>query len=296
MSRGTVIALIVAGCVLLAVANVSLWAALNVFEPGRFGQHVAEGLQSPAATEALAGPIVERLLTAFPDIPPLIRTPAELAVSEALQQPIFTPVFAKTAAVANKVMTTSTEDVVGIDLAEVMTNVGSTITGAIAAVAPEMSDRAQTAIDQAVSTSEDGGRLAIYESGRFPKLRTLSNLAPWLALLSGIAALALLVWVALRALDVHRARLYVGAGVMITAILVYVLLAPVAQGFAQQGTTSPAMQVVVGAIVSALVRSFAVQSVILFLIGLGVVVVNHFVAAPDGSTAGSPAEISGAKS
>ena len=46
---------------------------------------------------------------------------------------------------------------------------------------------AQTALD----TVEQGERLAIYESGRFPQLRTLSNLAPWLALLAGLGAIVI---------------------------------------------------------------------------------------------------------
>jgi hypothetical protein len=42
--KGVVITLVVLGCLLLAVANVALWTMLDVFNPGRFGEWVAEGL------------------------------------------------------------------------------------------------------------------------------------------------------------------------------------------------------------------------------------------------------------
>ena len=48
MSKGSMIILVVIGCILLAIANVALWATLDVFNADRFGQHVAEGLQSDA--------------------------------------------------------------------------------------------------------------------------------------------------------------------------------------------------------------------------------------------------------
>ena len=62
MSKGTVVILVIISSVLLAVANVAVWAALDVFNPERFGESVAEGLQSSEASIALAGPIVDQLL------------------------------------------------------------------------------------------------------------------------------------------------------------------------------------------------------------------------------------------
>ena len=162
MSKSTVILLVVIGCILLAAANVALWATLDVFNADRFGEHVAKGLQSEASVEALAGPIVDRLMVGYPDFPPLLQGPAEEAVAWSLQRPVFTAVFKETAAIANKVMTTSAEDVVGIDLGGVIDNAGSTIVGVISALDAEAGASAQTALD----TVEQGERLAIYESGR----------------------------------------------------------------------------------------------------------------------------------
>jgi len=131
MSKGTVITLVIIGSILLAVANVALWASLDVFNPDRFGAHVAEGLQSPEATEALAGPIVDQLMVEYPDLPALAREAAVEVVAWLLQRPLFTPVIKETAALASTVMTTSAQDVVGIDLANSASDVGSTVVGVI---------------------------------------------------------------------------------------------------------------------------------------------------------------------
>ena len=68
MSKVTVITLVIISCILLAIASVALWASLNLFNASRFGAHVAEGLQSPEATQALAVPIVDELLVNNPEL------------------------------------------------------------------------------------------------------------------------------------------------------------------------------------------------------------------------------------
>jgi hypothetical protein len=275
MSKSTVIILIIIGCLLLAVANVALWATLDVFNPNRFGASVAEGLQSPEATEALAGPIVDQLLADKPDLPLIVRGAAVEAVAWLLQRPLFTPVVEKTAAVASTAMTTSAQDVVGIDLADVASNVSSTVVGVISALDEEAGANAEAALDNALAASEESGRLAIYERGRFPQLRMLSNVSPWLALLTGVGAIVLFVVACVRAQDRHEALKYTGVGIMITAVLSFLLFAPAVQAVAQNNIANPTMQIVVGQVVSALMRRFAIQSLLLVFIGLIVIVVNH---------------------
>jgi hypothetical protein len=293
MSKGAVITLVIIGCVLLAVASVALWATLNLFNADRFGAHVAEGLQSPQATEALAAPIVDQLLADKPDVPLPVRQVAVEAVAWLLQRPIFTPIVEKTAAVASTAMTTSAQDVVGLDLAEVASNVASTVTGVISVLDEEAGANAQAALESALAASEESGRLAIYEQGRFPQLRALSNMAPWLALLAGLGAIVLFVVAAVQAQDRHQAVKYTGIGIMVTGGLSFLLFAPVVQGAAQNNITDPTMQAVVGAVVSVLVRAFAVQSLLVFFIGLIVIAVNHAQAQPAGQdqpAAASPDE------
>jgi hypothetical protein len=286
MSKGTVILLVVIGCVLLAVANVALWATLDVFNSDRFGENVAQGLQSEASTEALAGPIVDQLMVAYPEFPALLRGPAEEVVVWTLQRPVFTAVVKETAAVANKAMTTSAEDVVGIDLRSAVSNVGDTMVGVISTLDPEVGAEAQAALEKV----GEGERLAIYESGRLPALRSLSNLAPWLALLAGVGAIALFVVAYLRAQDQHQALQYTGIGVMATAVIGFLLSVALVNGIAQNNVANPTMGIVVGEVISALIRGYAVQSLLLFCIGLILLVVNHYKVPQTNQVEAAPAQ------
>ena len=294
MSKGTVITLVIISCILLAIASVALWAALNLFNASRFGAHVAEGLQSPEATQALAVPIVDELLVNNPEVPPPAKQAAVEVVAWLLQRPLFTPIIEKTVAVASTAMTTSAQDVVGIDLAEVISNGGSAIVGVISQIDPAAGDAVQTALDNRLATAEESGLLAIYEQGRFPQLRTLSNLTPWLALIGGLGAIVLFIVAAMQAQDRHAALKYVGIGIITTAVLSFLLFAPVVQGTAQNNLTNPTMQAVVGAVVTPLIRSFAVQSLLLLFIGVIVLVVNHAQVQPaeqsQAASASSPAK------
>ena len=281
MSKTTTIILVVLGCLLLAVASLALWATLDIFNAERFGDKVAEGLQSPEASEALAAPIVDRLMESYPDLPAIARTPAEEVVAWMLQRPLFTPVLKGVAAGAVKVMTTSAQDVVGIDIAEVASNAGSTVIGVISAVNPEAGDKAEAALEDAIATSEGSGRLAIYEQGRFPNLRTLSNLAPWLALLGGLGAIALFAISYARSQDKHSALKYIGVGIMATAVLGFLLVAPLVQGVAQNNIANPTMQIVVGEVISALLQGYAILSLLVFSIGVIVLIVNHTTGSQD---------------
>ena len=275
MSKTTTIILVILGCLLLAVATLSLWVTLDIFNAGRFGDKVAEGIQSPEASQALAAPIVERLMESYPELPAIASAPAVEAVAWMLQRPVFTPVFKNSAAVAITVMTTSAMDVVGIDIAEVASKAGSTVVGVISSVAPDAAANAEAALENAIATSQESGRLAIYEQGRTPKLRQFSNLVPWLAALGGLGGIALFAFAYTRSQDKHRTLTYIGAGIMVTAVLGFLLLSPLVQGVAQNNIVNPTMQIVVGEVISALLRGFGLLSLLVFSIGGIVLLVNH---------------------
>jgi hypothetical protein len=288
MSKGTVVILVIISSVLLAVANVAVWAALDVFNPERFGESVAEGLQSSEASIALAGPIVDQLLDES-DLPLPVRGVATEAVAWLIQRPLFTPVIKETAAVAFAAMTTSAQDIVGIDLADAATNVGATVTGVISALDPEAGANAQAALEASLAESEESGKLAIYEQGRFPRLRQLANVTPWLALLTGVGAIVLFVVAYMQAWNRHAALRYIGVGIMVAAGLSFLLFAPSVQAVAQNNITNPTMRIVVDQVVSVLIRRFAFQSLLLLFIGLIVLVFNHYRAQQDEPVETSPA-------
>ena len=54
MSKSLIILLVVVGCILLTVANNTLWITRDVLDSGRFGMLVPEGLQSDQSAEALS--------------------------------------------------------------------------------------------------------------------------------------------------------------------------------------------------------------------------------------------------
>jgi hypothetical protein len=285
-----VIILVVLGCILLAVANVALWASLDVFNPGRFGERVAEGLQSDAASEALAGAIVDRIMAEYPDFPPLAQIPAREVVTWLLQRPAFAVVFEEAAAVALAVMTTSAQDVVGIDIADVISNVGSQVAGVVTAINPDAGGNAQAALNSALDAAQESGPLAMYESGRFPKLRGLANTVPWVWPLAGLGAIALLAVAYFRAEDRKSALTTAGAGVLITGLLV-LLLIPALQAPVQNSITNPAMQAVIGEVLSALTRGLAIQSILLGFIGAILIVASHFAYKEDEQAQASPAPV-----
>jgi hypothetical protein len=283
MSKTTIIILVIVGCLLLAVANVALWAALDVFSPNRFGAHVAEGLQSDQAAAALGRAIVYRIAEHYPEFPPLARAPAAEVAAGLLQRPAFTPVFKQTAAVANVVMTTSADDVIGIDLSEV----GPYVVGIVSVLDPEAGANVQAAL----LSAQESGRLDIYESGAFPKLRRIANTVPWLWPLAGLGAIALLVaayWWAQKRGDALR---YIGVGVIITGGL-ELLLIPALHAPVQNNITNPVMRTVVGEVLSVLMRGLVIQCLLLILIGVVAVVVSHNLAKEDVQAHASPEEAS----
>ncbi len=282
MSNGKVVIIVVVGCLLLAVANVSLWATLDLFDPNRFGERVAEGLQTDAAAEALALPIVNRILENHPEVPQVARVPAVEVVTWLLQRPAFEKVFKETAGVANVVMTTSLEDVVGIDIS----GAASHVIGVVSGVAPELGDNLQATLDSA----EEMGPLAIYEQGRTPKLREISNVVPWLWPLTALGAVALYVWAYWAAEKRRDALTFIGSGVIITAV-VELLFVPAIRNSAVNNITAPNLREVINEVVTVLTRGLAIQSLLLIFIGIVVIVAGHyFIKEDDSAQASAPAD------
>jgi hypothetical protein len=276
MSKTTVVILVVLGCLLLAVANVALWASLDVFNPGRFGDRVAEGLQSDAASEALAGAIVARVMEGHPDLPALVQVPARELVTWLLQRPALTFVFKETAAVGSAVMTTSAQDIVGINVSKVLSNVGDQLVSVVSAIDADAGANAQAAVDAAMDSAEQSGPLALYESGRFPNLRGVANTVPWLWPLAGLAAIALFVVAYVQAAAQKNAMTTIGIGVLVTGV-VSLLLVPAVRAPAQNAVTDPVMQTVVSEVLRTLTRGLAIQSLLLGFIGVILIVTSHSV-------------------
>ena len=94
-------------------------------------------------------------------------------------------------------------------------------------------------------------------------------------MLGGLGAIALFAVAYIRSRDQHKALTYIGVGIMATAVLGFLLLSPLVQALAQNNIANPTMQIVVGEVVSALIRGFAILSLLVFSIGGIVLLVNH---------------------
>ena len=268
MSKNTVIILVVLGCILLAFGNVTLWATIDVFNPGRFGQRVAEGLQSDAASEALADATIVRIMEYYPELPRLVKGPAKEVVTWLLQRPAFTPVFRKSASVAWVIMTTSAQDVIGLDISNVGDYVVVVVTG--------LNAEAGAATQVALEAAYDRGPLTIYESGHFPKLRGLSNTVPWIWPFAILAAIGLFVVAYLKAKAQKSALMTIGTGILITSILVLMLI-PALRAPVQNSITNYTAQVVVREVLTTLMRGLVIQCIVLGLIGVVLIVASQYI-------------------
>jgi len=267
MSKNKVIILVVLGCILLAFGNVSLWATRDVFNPERFGQRVAEGLQSDAASEVMADATIARIMEYYPELPRLVRGPAKDVVTWLLQRPAFTPVFRKTASVAWVIMTTSAQDVIGLDLS----NVGDYVEVVVTSLNAEAGAVTQVAMEAVY----ESGPLIIYESGHFPKLRGLSNTVPWIWPFAILAAIGLLVVAYLKAKEQKSSLMTIGTGILITSILVLMLI-PALRAPVQNSISNYTTQVVVREVLTTLMQGLVIQSIVLGLIGVILMVASQY--------------------
>ncbi len=267
MSKNKVILLVVLGCILLVFGNVSLWAARDVFNPERFGQRVAEGLQSDAASEVMADATIARIMEYYPELPRLVRGPAKDVVTWFLQRPAFTPVFRKTVSVAWLIMTTSAQDVIGLDLS----NVGDYVVVVVTSLNAEAGAETQVAMEAVY----ESGPLIIYESGHFPKLRGLSNTVPWIWPFAILAAIGLLVVAYLKAKEQKSSLMTIGTGILITSILVLMLI-PALRAPVQNSISNYTTQVVVREVLTTLMQGLVIQSIVLGLIGVILMVASQY--------------------
>lgn len=268
MSNKKVILLVAVGCVLLAIANVSMWATRDLFNSERFGDLVTEGLQSDEATEALAGLIVDQILANNPDIPAVVRIPAGEIVAALLQRPAFTTVLETAATAANVLMTTNLDDVVSIDLETVV----PFVVGVVTAINPE-----SAATLESVRESEP---LKLLGPDELPRLKNAADILPWLWPLTAAGAIALFVgaywWAAKR----RDALTFIGLGVVITGVLA-LLFIPAMRQSAQTDTTNSSIRVIVGEVVGVFMSDFATQTLILIVIGLVVIGASRYILKED---------------
>ena len=272
MSKRAVIAAIVVGCILLVVANVSLWATRSIFNPERFGVLVAEGLQSDRATQAIASEVVDHLLADFPAVRTIAGPVAEEFVAALLQHPVGTTVLETVAAGANLVLTTDITDIVPLELQEII----PFVVGVIYAIDPDLAEQ--------IAAELKSSPLALLNPAELPNLRTASRVLPWLwpiALLGAVGLFAAAIrWGPNRAKSIF----YTGTGIAITGGTM-LLFVPAIRSASTGAATSSMGRIVVGEVVDALLRGYIIQDFVLIIAGVALVFEGRRRLASDGSSA-----------
>jgi len=262
MSKRAVIAAVVIGCVLLAVANASLWITLNVLSAERFGELVAEGLQSPEATQAIAGEVVDHFLSDYPAVRAIAGPVAEDLIAGLLQHEILASVIETAATAANLALTKDLRDFVPLEVQEI----APFIVGVVYAVDPELAER--------ISAELPSGPITLLRVDELPNLSTVSSALPWIwpiAALGAFGLFALAIW---RGQDRARSVIYTGIGVAVTGGIM-LLFIPAIRLASTGGVETSTALIVVGSVVDALVRGYVIQNILLIIVGLIFLIVGR---------------------
>ena len=255
MSKRSVVLAIVAGCILLAVANVSLWATHTIFNPERFGALVTEGLQSDQATQAIAEEVVDHLLEDFPAVRAIAGPMAEELLAALLQRPLITPAIETVAAGANLVLTTDITDIIPLELQEII----PFVVGVVYAIDPDLAEQ--------ISAELTSSPLAILSPNELPNLRIASRVLPWFWPLAGLGAVGLFVAAIRWGPNRAKSMVYVGTGIAIIGGLM-LLFVPAIRSASTGAITTSMGRIVVGEVVDTLLRGYAVQDVLLIIAGI----------------------------
>ncbi len=262
MSKRAVIISIVIGCILLAIANVSLWITLNVLSAERFGELVAEGLQSQEATQAIAGEVVDHFLSDYPAVRAVAGPIAEDLIAGLLQHEIFTGVIETVATAANLALTTDLKDFIPLEVQEI----APFVVGVVYAVDPNLAEQ--------ISATVPSGPITLLSIDELPNLSTVSKVLPWIWPIAALGALGLFVLAIFRGSDRARSVVYTGAGIGITGGIMLLFIPAIRLTSTGNIETSTAL-VVVGSVIDALIRGYIIQDVLLIIVGLTLVVVGR---------------------
>jgi len=262
MSKRTVIVVVIIGCVLLAIANVSLWITLNVLSAERFGELVAEGLQSPEATQAIAAEVVDHFLSDYPAVRVVAGPVAEDLIAGLLQNELITGVIEPVATAANLALTTDLRDFIPLKVQEI----APFVVGVVYAVDPDLAEQ--------MSATLTSGPITLLTIDELPNLSTVSGILPWIWPIAALGSLGLFVLAIFRGSNRARSVVYTGTGITITGGIMLLFIPAIRLTSTANIETSTAL-VVVGSVIDALIRGYIIQDVLLIIAGVILVVAGR---------------------
>ena len=262
MSNRVVTVVLVVAALFILVADISIWAWMNVVDNDRFVEVASETMEREDVRFAVATIIVDRMFENRPILRDAIGDEVAAALAGILGRDRFQAVFERLVNRMHRVILAGGFDPVTLDI--------TTIRTVVVALAQVFRDE-----DDVNALDNYPDEIVLLEEQRYAQLERLLTAIPWIAVVSSLASIGLLVLVFIR--TANRARAFLFAGVLIAGVaaLTLILSLPVRATLIQQFSARE-QQVIVGELYDALVRSLYAQTFILgafglLLIGIGLV-------------------------
>jgi hypothetical protein len=254
MSNRVVTAVLIVAAIFIFVADISVWAWMNVVDNDRFVVVARETMEREDVRIALATIIVDRMFENRPLLREAIGEEVAAALAGILGRDRFQSLFDRLADRMHRVIIAGGVDPVTLDI--------TTVRSVVLALARVFRDE-----DDVSSIESYPNEIVILEEQRYAAIERLVIAIPWVAVFSSLAGIGLLALAFLRAADRSRALVLAGGTIAGVAVLTLVLSLPVRATLIQQFAMRE-QRIIVGELYDAFVRSLYAQTLILGAIGL----------------------------
>jgi len=254
MSNRLVTVVLIVAAVFIFVADISVWAWMNVVDNDRFVVVARQTMEREDVRIAVATIIVERMFEDRPLLRNAVGDEVAAALAGILARDRFQSLFDRLANRMHRVIIAGGIDPVTLDI--------TTVRGVVVALARVFRDE-----DDVSAIESYPDEIVILEEQRYAALERLVIAIPWIAVSSSLAALGLLVLVFFRAVDRARAFVHAGSLIVVVAVLTLILSLPVRATLIQQFAMRE-QRIIVGELYDAFVRSLYAQTLLLGAIGL----------------------------
>jgi hypothetical protein len=254
MSNRVVTIVLIVAAVFIFVADISVWAWMNVVDNDRFVVVARQTMEREDVRIAVATIIVERMFENRPQLRNVVGDEVAAALAGILARDRFQPLFDRLANRMHSVIIAGGIDPVTLDI--------TMVRSVVVALAQVFRD------DDDVNALENvPDEIVILEEQRYVALQRIIIAIPWIAVVSSLAAIGLLALVFHRAADRARALVLAGSLIAGVAVLTLILSLPIRETLIQQFTMRE-QRIIVGELYDMFVRSLYAQTLLLGIIGL----------------------------
>ncbi len=252
----TLIELVVA-TVIVFVFSLSLWLWTTVVNTDHFVDHASSAMQQDDAREALATQIVHGVLKGRPLMQLVIGDQVVNFVDSILDSERFENLFRAVATSIHDQLTSTGKASIVVDV--------SGLNRTIERVANVLND------GQGEEAADLPNEIVLFESGDFPGLKTFADVTPWVTVVSGLAAAALIGLVLLLADDRRTALRRLGVGLALGAIVVALAMLPLRSASLSRIALEE-RRIIVAALFDSFARQYLAELIVIFVVGAGLVI------------------------